>query len=523
MTEIRDVFLSHASADKAFVRRLADDIEDCKDGGTPLKAWIDEGEIRIGQSVVAAINQGLEASRFVAFVMTPNYFQSPSGWTDAEWHAALYRDPDNRNERLVPIYAANCPHVPILLRHLARIDLRASNYEQELVRLKAMLRGQPLTRSSTNRGRIIDSSGMVARTSIIAEQIPARSEPDQVAERLSSNLLPIVKLPSRVYSARVVSTSLRKGVADWESKKHLKERIYATAKERKIKLHRLPPFRMSGETLYSFNNLGKRQSLFSGVLRQGSIGNRSAASFLHNSDDKLILVSLLNLTVNRYCLSLGLQCSYEPGRGWRYFFPPATGNTERKIRWTPSRRAAVRTVTKPLSQTDSKAGWLHAGAYLDVSELGGQFFLKVRPTWLLTVDGHNPKSGPNVGRIINRWTNRERNLAILYHLRFWSTILAKGQKNEISMKAGRDDVVLSVLPAQIALPVGINHDMIDSDRLLDVEATLMAEIESELVISAMEFAAEEEDETEVDETDDTGIQDEISTDSEAVEGVITNE
>jgi hypothetical protein len=125
----RDIFLSHRSVDKDFVRRLAAHIEASTFQNRRLSAWLDEAEIRPGQSVPGMVNQGLEHSRFIGLVMTPAYFESESGWTDAEWHAALHMDPDNRRARIIPLIAADCPYIPYLLRHLRAIDLRAGNYK----------------------------------------------------------------------------------------------------------------------------------------------------------------------------------------------------------------------------------------------------------------------------------------------------------------------------------------------------------------------------------------------------------
>jgi TIR domain len=58
--------------------------------------------------VTSVINDGLEHSRFVALIMTPDYFNSPRGWTDAEWHAALYNDPDGHKARVILILEADC-------------------------------------------------------------------------------------------------------------------------------------------------------------------------------------------------------------------------------------------------------------------------------------------------------------------------------------------------------------------------------------------------------------------------------
>ena len=85
----RDLFLSHSSVDKGFVRKLAGDIEAERYQDRQLWTWVDEAEIGIGQSIPGMIENGLGISRFFSIVMTPEYFKSKSGWTDAEWHAVL--------------------------------------------------------------------------------------------------------------------------------------------------------------------------------------------------------------------------------------------------------------------------------------------------------------------------------------------------------------------------------------------------------------------------------------------------
>ncbi|MGH7102446.1 MAG: toll/interleukin-1 receptor domain-containing protein [Acetobacteraceae bacterium] len=68
---------------------MAADIEAESSNGRALRVWLDEAEIPLGGSVPGHINRGLETSHFVSLLMTPAYFDSPSGWIDAEWHAAL--------------------------------------------------------------------------------------------------------------------------------------------------------------------------------------------------------------------------------------------------------------------------------------------------------------------------------------------------------------------------------------------------------------------------------------------------
>jgi TIR domain-containing protein len=106
----RDIFLSHRSVDKDFTRMLARDIEAASFQDRSLLTWIDEAEIGSGQSVTGMVNEGLEKSRYIGLVMTPAYFErESSGWTDAEWHAALFEDPDNRRASIIPLLVTDCP------------------------------------------------------------------------------------------------------------------------------------------------------------------------------------------------------------------------------------------------------------------------------------------------------------------------------------------------------------------------------------------------------------------------------
>jgi hypothetical protein len=64
-TASRDLFLSHRSANKTIVRDLAGEIEAESFQGRGLLTWLDEAEIRPGQSIPAMVNAGLECSRFI--------------------------------------------------------------------------------------------------------------------------------------------------------------------------------------------------------------------------------------------------------------------------------------------------------------------------------------------------------------------------------------------------------------------------------------------------------------------------
>ncbi|MDB5261210.1 MAG: hypothetical protein JWQ14_491, partial [Adhaeribacter sp.] len=58
------VFLSHTAADKPFVRKFARDLEN-----HGVKHWLDEAEIKIGESLIEKIRQGLDEVNYVAVIL----------------------------------------------------------------------------------------------------------------------------------------------------------------------------------------------------------------------------------------------------------------------------------------------------------------------------------------------------------------------------------------------------------------------------------------------------------------------
>ncbi len=91
-----DVFLSHSSKDKHLVRPIAERLR--ADG---LKVWFDEFILEPGDSIPSKINHGLENSRTLALFMSANAFGSD--WAELEGGTYLFRDPLNKERRLIPV------------------------------------------------------------------------------------------------------------------------------------------------------------------------------------------------------------------------------------------------------------------------------------------------------------------------------------------------------------------------------------------------------------------------------------
>lgn len=101
-----NVFVSHRGADMPEAERLAKELRDR--GHT---VWIDSWNIKIGDSVIERINDGLSGASFLILC----YSSAGSGaWMDREWMSALARQLEGANVRLLPARLTGGSPPPIL-------------------------------------------------------------------------------------------------------------------------------------------------------------------------------------------------------------------------------------------------------------------------------------------------------------------------------------------------------------------------------------------------------------------------
>jgi transcriptional regulator with XRE-family HTH domain len=482
---IRDLFLSHRSVSKEFVRELAADIETGSHQDRPLRTWLDEAEIRAGDSIPGAISRGLEQSRFFGIVMTGQYFESGSGWADAEWHSVIHDDPDNRRARVIPLLVEDCPFIPYLLRHLRAIDFRGDRYKEGLNQLLSILRDEPLPRPVTHRGQLITSGTRIDRSTLIAERAVPDADPAVLTERLFCNLLPVERLPKYIYTGAVdpsLFSTRKSGKQALPSKNRLKE-IIRTAQEEAGTTRFTPAFRVFEDRVVTFHDLEDPDGPFAPIVDENDIEILDVASFARDEDLRNVLMSLLNMSLARHLARSGLTIDDE--KQHRFFFPSKEGAAN-VITWTPRKKKAVRTVAKPVTKDGKVLFWRHLGAYLRLIFLVNRFYVKITPTWVITEDGVKPSGGPDVSKRVVKWTNPERNLQVLFHVRFWTSVLRNRKAGPISIWTGDQTTEVATVPALIQQSYGIAGDQKDLLRLLDEEAPLIAAEEEEQVDIALE-------------------------------------
>ncbi|MEM6823147.1 MAG: toll/interleukin-1 receptor domain-containing protein [Verrucomicrobiota bacterium] len=110
------IFLSHSSKDKREVRKLAHDLEQAG-----VEVWLDEWEIKVGESISQSVETGITEADYVAVWLTKNAVES--GWVQTEWRMKLSHEISSKEVRVLPLLAEDCD-IPLILSDKKRADFR---------------------------------------------------------------------------------------------------------------------------------------------------------------------------------------------------------------------------------------------------------------------------------------------------------------------------------------------------------------------------------------------------------------
>src|SRR5262245_36924561 len=125
---MRSIFLSHSSIDKLFARRLAHHLE--KAG---VKVWIDEAELKIGDSLLQKLSEAIQSCDFVGAVLSKNSVSSQ--WVEKELKLAMAKEIESKRIVVLPILIDNVP-IPSFLTDKIYADFRnPDTFDQSCIRL----------------------------------------------------------------------------------------------------------------------------------------------------------------------------------------------------------------------------------------------------------------------------------------------------------------------------------------------------------------------------------------------------
>ncbi len=304
--QVWDVFLSHNSADSEWVTELAAQLEseplEDKPDSKKIKAFLDIWDIQAGENIVTKLNEGLSKSRFVALIMSPEFFRS--NWTALEWTHCVADDPRNTRGRMLPVLYRDVSSdgkeaisLPAPFRALKNLDFRTPKSRKVFyLELLNRIRGLPNPRG-TSRQPTPGTFPSPGPSPMVRQE---RWKADEVSELLVSNLLPVVSSPARIWSA---VTSLRKP-----------KQVYDVVDSGDgVIIH--------GERLYAFAQLSDELCPLRTVVDVATTSDKDRRDeWLADKDKGRLYTWLLNACLRKHLEEIGLEQDEKE----RFFFPPAT-------------------------------------------------------------------------------------------------------------------------------------------------------------------------------------------------------
>jgi hypothetical protein len=120
------VFISHNHADREFVRQLGRDLAD-----TGIRVWIDEAEIKFGESLIWKIATALTKVDYVLAVISINSISS--NWVQKELEIAISQEITQGRFKVIPLLLDNCD-IPAFLCEKLYADFRNSAEYPQILR-----------------------------------------------------------------------------------------------------------------------------------------------------------------------------------------------------------------------------------------------------------------------------------------------------------------------------------------------------------------------------------------------------
>jgi hypothetical protein len=110
------VFISHSSKNEQLARWISVDL--ASHGHLP---WLDQWQIRVGDSIPSKISEGLDACDVVILLLSPHAVKS--GWVEREWQAKYWDEVEAGRIMVLPALLEDC-QLPTLLKTKKYADFR---------------------------------------------------------------------------------------------------------------------------------------------------------------------------------------------------------------------------------------------------------------------------------------------------------------------------------------------------------------------------------------------------------------
>lgn len=115
-SNVSSAFICHSSSDKVFARRIATGIS-----SRGYKVWLDEAEIKIGDSLIDKIEKGILKSDKLVAILSKKSVESK--WCQEELRMALAMQIENKPIRVLPVLIDDC-EIPGFLKEKVYADFK---------------------------------------------------------------------------------------------------------------------------------------------------------------------------------------------------------------------------------------------------------------------------------------------------------------------------------------------------------------------------------------------------------------
>lgn len=127
------IFLSHTAKDKKFVKDFAYRLKQCD-----VKVWVDEAEIKVGDSLIRKIEEGINEMEFLGVVLSPNSVNSE--WVRKEVEIAMTHEIKGKKVKVLPLLLKHCDIPSFLEGKLFADFTMKKNFESSFNKVLEVLR-----------------------------------------------------------------------------------------------------------------------------------------------------------------------------------------------------------------------------------------------------------------------------------------------------------------------------------------------------------------------------------------------
>lgn len=413
-----DVFISYNSADEEISRKIGSLLEQEPIGERKIKVFFAPWDIKKGENFITKIDEGLEKAKYFVLVLSPEALDAE--WPTAERAAALLTDPSGRLGRVIPILVKSCK-LPSLLAIRNWVDIREkSNFKTEIQKLIYTIKGEPLPRGNLNfeygKQTIVESGP----SNLF--RLNNASNPDNIDEKLHSNLYPVINIPRVIWKSPT---------RFWE-----KRAVYSQLG------NKIPAFILRENHLFTFSSLNDLKNPLRFIIDVNNIESIKSEKWFSDEDKARWLVDLLGSETRKFCKNLGLYFDVTS----KQFYGDMKVISNEALSWTAHVRTSKRSLIIPYVKDDKKTGipttyfYRHRAIGLRFLLLGKELFLQIDPGWEYSKDGSILIEGRRRSILNTRLRSMVKNDVEFDEMRFWAWLISDGKK----IIMGSDDAKIEI-------------------------------------------------------------------------------